>query len=61
MSIEDAKQKVIERGGVVRDSLTKDIWYLVTNTPEEDSDIIRKAKELHMTIIDEEEFLKMLE
>ena len=50
-----------EKGGVVREELTKDIWYVVTNTPDDNSETIKMAKELHMTIIDEVEFLKMIE
>jgi len=34
MNKEEAKSKVIEKGGVIRDAISNDLWYLVTNNPD---------------------------
>jgi DNA ligase (NAD+) len=61
MNKEEAKLKVIEKGGVIRDSISNDLWYLVTNNLDVKSKKFKKARELGVTFIDELEFLKMIE
>ncbi len=61
MNKEEAKLKVIEKGGVIRDSISNDLWYLVTNNSDVKSKKLKKARELGVTFIDELEFLKMVE
>jgi NAD-dependent DNA ligase len=58
---EEAKLKVIEKGGVIRDAISNDLWYLVTNNPDVNSKNLKKARDLGVTFIDELEFLKMIE
>lgn len=60
MNKEEAKLKVIEKGGVIRDSISNDLWYLVANNSDVKSKKFKKARELGVTFIDELEFLKML-
>ncbi len=60
MNKEEAKLKVIEKGGVIRDAISKDLWYIVTNNPDVKSRNFKKARDLGVTFIDELEFLKML-
>ena len=61
MNKEEAKLKVIEKGGVIRDSVSNDLWYLVTNNLDVKSKNSKKARDLGVTFIDELEFLKMIE
>ncbi|GAJ14095.1 unnamed protein product [marine sediment metagenome] len=61
MNKEEAKLKVIEKGGVIRDSISNDLWYLVTNNLDVKSKKFKKARDLGVTFIDELEFLKMIE
>lgn len=60
MNKEEAKLKVIEKGGVIRDAISNDLWYLVTNDSNGETENYRKARKLGVTFIDELEFLKML-
>jgi len=60
MNKEEAKLKVIEKGGVIRDAISNDLWYLVTNNPDIKSKKFKKARDLGVTFIDELEFLKMI-
>ncbi len=60
MNKEEAKLKVIEKGGVIRDAISNDLWYIVTNNPDVKSRNFKKARDLGVTFIDELEFLKML-
>ena len=60
MDKEEAKRKVIEKGGTVREDISTDLWYLVTNNSDVKSKNFKKARELGVTFIDELEFLKML-
>ncbi len=48
-------------GGTVKSSVVKGLSYLVTNTPDSGSSKNKKAKELGTKIIDEEEFLKLVQ
>jgi DNA ligase (NAD+) len=56
-----AEEKVKALGGSAKSSVVKDLSYLVTNDPESGSGKNRKARELGVKIIDEEEFLALLE
>jgi DNA ligase (NAD+) len=58
MSRPQAKQKVEELGGHVIDSVTKQLDYLVTGS--DPGSKLDKAKALGVSILDEQEFLKLL-
>jgi len=60
INIKDAKMKVTENGGIVRDQVDNDLWYLVTNNPNSKSEDIKRAKNLGVLFIDEREFLEMI-
>ncbi len=60
MDKEEAKKKVIEKGGIVREEVSPDLWYLVTNDAKGESKNYNKARKLGVTFIDEIEFLNML-
>ena len=60
ISISEAKKEVIEKGGIVREEISNDLWYLVTNNPNSKQPEVEKAKDLGVLFIDENEFLKML-
>lgn len=59
MSREEAKKKVLELGGKVSDSVSKNINYVVVG--ESPGSKYQKALQLGINILKEEEFLKMLE
>ncbi|MGP1520131.1 MAG: NAD-dependent DNA ligase LigA [Treponema sp.] len=61
MKRKEAEKLVKELGGIVKSSVTKDLSYLVTNTPNSGSSKNKKAKEAGVTIIDENEFYQILE
>lgn len=54
------KEIVIENGGIVKSSITKDLDYLVQIDPESNSLKSLKAKELGVKIISEKQFFEML-
>jgi NAD-dependent DNA ligase len=60
MDKEEAKKKVIEKGGIVREKISTDLWYLVTNNLVDNAKKYDKARKLGVTFIDETEFLEML-
>jgi len=60
MGKEEAKRKVIEKGGIVREEVTTDLWYLVTNNIKGETNDCAKARKLGVTFIDETEFLEMV-
>ena len=60
MGKEEAQRKVIEKGGIVREEISTDLWYLVTNHSKSETKNYNKARKLGVTFIDETEFLKML-
>ena len=60
MDKEEAKRKVIEKGGTVREDISTDLWYLVTNDSKGETKNYNKARKLGVPFIDEIEFLKML-
>jgi len=55
----EAEAMVKERGGLVKSSVVKGLSYLVTNDTESGSAKNKKAKELGVKIINEEEFLAL--
>ena len=56
----EAKKRIIEKGGVVREDITRDIWYFVTNDTNTQSEKVRKAQNIGITFIDESELLRMI-
>jgi len=58
MSREKAQDKVKERGGIIKETVTKDLDYLVVGS--EPGSKLEKAKKLGVKILNEEEFLKMV-
>jgi len=61
ISVESAKSKVIENGGIIREDITNDLWYYVTNNSNSNNARFTKAKDLGVIFLDEHQFLKMLE
>ena len=61
MSRKEAEKLVKEAKGIVKSSVTKDLSYLVTNTPDSGSSKNKKAKLVGCKIITENEFYEMLE
>ncbi len=57
----EAEKKIRELGGTAKSSVTKDLDFLVTNDPGSGSGKNKKAREFGVTILDEAEFLSMLE
>ncbi|NHJ19966.1 MAG: hypothetical protein EAX91_03395 [Candidatus Lokiarchaeota archaeon] len=60
MGKEEAKKRVTEKGGIVREHVSTDLWYLVTNNKKDESKDSIKARKLGVTFITENEFLEML-
>ncbi|MDR3173129.1 MAG: DNA ligase (NAD(+)) LigA, partial [Treponema sp.] len=56
-----AEEKVKALGGSAKSSVVKDLSYLVTNDPESGSAKNLKARSLGVSIINEEQFLALLE
>ncbi len=54
-------KRVVSMGGIVRDEITNDLWYLVTSDPNKKTKEFEKAKNLGVTFIDELDFIKMIE
>lgn len=61
MSTQEAKSKVIAKGGIIREEISNDLWYLVTNNPNLKDPVLKKARDLGVVFIDEKDFLTMLE
>ncbi|HZK19960.1 MAG TPA: NAD-dependent DNA ligase LigA [Treponemataceae bacterium] len=57
----DAQKKVKDLGGSVKTTITKDLSYLITNTPNSGSAKNKKAQELDVNIINESEFLNFIQ
>ena len=55
-----AEERVKALGGTVKSSVVKDLFYLVTNDSESKSAKNKKARELGITIINEDAFLALL-
>ena len=60
MGKEEAKKRVTEKGGIVRDQVSTDLWYLVTNNKTDETKDYIKARKLGVTFINENEFLEMI-
>ncbi|MDR1802336.1 MAG: NAD-dependent DNA ligase LigA [Treponema sp.] len=60
MKRNQAEEKVKALGGIAKNSVVKDLTYLVTNDPESGSSKNKKALEYGVRIIDEETFLSIL-
>ncbi|MBY8980153.1 MAG: hypothetical protein KGD72_07165 [Candidatus Lokiarchaeota archaeon] len=58
---DEAKKRVLKNGGLIREEISNDLWYLVTNNPNTNSKEFEKARNLGVTFIDELDFLKMIE
>ncbi|MDR0314223.1 MAG: NAD-dependent DNA ligase LigA [Treponema sp.] len=61
MKRNEAEEKVKSLGGSAKNSVVKELSYLVTNDPESGSSKNRKATDLGIPIIDEKAFLALLE
>ena len=61
LELEEAKEMVKMKGGIIRDKITNDLWYFVTNNSNSKNDEIQHAKDLGVILISEVELLKMLE
>ncbi|MFP4329591.1 MAG: NAD-dependent DNA ligase LigA [Spirochaetaceae bacterium] len=61
MKRSEAEERVKSLGGSAKSSVTRDLDYLVTNEPDSGSSKNRKARELGVRIIDEEELLSLLD
>ena len=60
MKRSEAQKLVKEQGGSVKTSVVNNLSYLVTNSPESGSSKNKKASELGIKVITEEEFLRLL-
>ena len=56
----DAEAMVQAKGGIIKTAVTKDLSYLVTNTPDSGSSKNKKARELNIAVITEDAFLQLL-
>jgi len=61
MKRQDAEKRVRELGGSAKSSVTKDLDYLVTNSPESGSSKTVKARSLGIAIIDEAVFFALVQ
>jgi len=61
MKRSDAEDLVVQEGGMVKNAVTKDLDYLVTNNPESGSSKNKKANNWNIPIINEEEFYQMIQ
>lgn len=57
----EAEKKIRDLGGTAKSSVTKDLDYLVTNDPASGSEKNKKAREYGVAILEETEFLSLLE
>ena len=61
MKRSEAEQRVRQCGGSIKSAVTKDLTYLVTNDKESGSSKNLKAQKFAVPVIDEDEFLALLE
>jgi DNA ligase (NAD+) len=61
MKRSEAEEKIKALGGQAKATVVKDLSYLVTNDPRSNSSKNRKARELGIAIIDEEQFVAMVQ
>jgi NAD-dependent DNA ligase len=59
--MKEAQEKIKTKGGILREDITNDVWYFVTNNPKNTSQPFEKARKLGVLFIDEQEFIKMIE
>jgi NAD-dependent DNA ligase len=59
--MKEAREKIKTKGGILREDITNDVWYFVTNNPKNNSQTFEKARKLGVLFIDEQEFIKMIE
>ena len=55
-----AEEKIKTLGGQAKSTVVKDLTYLVTNDPQSNSSKNKKARELGIPIINEEQFLELI-
>lgn len=60
MSAQEAKSKVVEKGGIIREEISNDLWYFVTNNSSLKTPEFKKARDLGVLFINESEFLQMV-
>jgi NAD-dependent DNA ligase len=60
MDREEAVEMVKKKGGIIRETITNDVWYFVTNNSKENKKEIQHAKDLGVLFISEPDFLQML-
>jgi len=58
---DEAKKTVLKNGGLIREEISNDLWYLVTSNPNASSKKFQRARKLGVTFIHELDFLKMIE
>jgi len=58
---DEAKKRVLENGGLIREEISNDLWYFVTSNPNASSEKFKRARNLGVTFIGELDFLKMIE
>ena len=46
MSIQEAKTKAIDKGGIIREDISNDLWYVVTNNPNSKKPDLKRARDL---------------
>jgi DNA ligase (NAD+) len=61
LSRNDAQDMVVQYGGSSKSGVSKNLTYLITNTPDSGSSKNKKARDLGVFVITEEEFLKFFE
>ena len=59
MKRKEAEQLVKEKGGIIKSTVTKDLTYLVTNTPQSGSSKNKQASKLGIKILSEDEWLSL--
>jgi len=57
---EEAKELVKKKGGIIRETITNDVWYFVTNNSKATNKETQHAKDLGVLFISEPDFLQML-
>jgi len=57
---EEAEEMVKKKGGIIRETITNDVWYFVTNNSKAINKEIQNAKDLGVLFISEPDFLQML-
>lgn len=60
MKRSELQQVVKENGGIVQSSISKDTSYLITNDAESSSSKFKKAKQLGVSVISEEQFFTLI-